>query len=170
MKKFTFIQCVCALLFCTLAWTASASSKAKPKFEDYSVTTIYVEKPAKVVLSTPEARQFRTRLREAATGPVTFAGEHVLALFGCGTGCIDGAAISLKTGRVVFLPGSVSAWHGDGERLEYRPNSRLLIAKGEINESGQTGHHYYKFTGTEFMHLLTVPCTNNEEHTACLEQ
>lgn len=170
MKKFTFIQCISVLLFCALAWTASAGAKARPKFEGYSVTSIYAGKPAKVVLSTPDAKLFRTRLREAATGPVTFAGEHVLAIFGCGTGCIYGAAINLRTGRVVFLPGSVSAWYGEGERLEYRANSRLLVAKGEIGESSPTGHHYYEFTGREFKHLMTVPCTTNEDHNACLER
>jgi hypothetical protein len=170
MKKIRFIQFVSTLLFCTLALTALAGTKAKPKFEDYAVTDIYKGKPTKVVLSSPNAKSYRTILREAATGPVTFAGEHVLAVFGCGTGCIYGAAVNLRTGRVVFLPGSVSAWYGEGDRLEYRANSRLLVAKGEINESGQTGHHYYVFTGNEFKHLMTMPCTTNEEHDACVER
>ncbi len=170
MKRNECIRCVIGLLIGLATWSASAGTKVKPKFGDYSVTGIYEGKPAKVVLSTSDTKLYRTRLRESATGPVAFAGEHVLARFGCGTGCIYGAAISLKTGRVVFLPGSVSAWYGDGERLEYHANSRLLVAKGEINESGPTGHHYYEFTGSAFKHIMTVPCTPNEDRNACIER
>lgn len=36
---------------------------------------------------------FRTRLREAAAQKPDFAGHYVLARWGCGTECINGAAI-----------------------------------------------------------------------------
>lgn len=138
-----------------------------PKFEQHPAREGFIGKAAKVVLDTPGKRMFRTRLRDAATTPVNFAGDHVLAIWGCGTNCIMGAAISLKTGRVVELPGSVSGWLGGGdesEKLEYRKDSRLLIASGFINEGEEYGRFYYEFTGREFKLIRTLP-VNRTAHT-----
>ncbi len=84
-----------------------------------------------------------------------------MAIFGCGTNCIYGAAVSLKSGRVLFLPGSISSWYGEGDSLEYRLDSRLLIAKGEINEGNPHGLHYYEFNGKTFRHIKTIPVIKN---------
>lgn len=131
-----------------------------PKFEQYPARASFSGKPARVVLDTPGKRMFRTRLRDAATIPVNFSGEHVLTFWGCGTNCIMGAAINLKSGHVVELPGTVSDWLGEGEegeKLEYRKDSRLLIARGFINEGETYGHFYYEFTGREFKLIRMLP-------------
>lgn len=133
-----------------------------PQFQSYHVSNFYIGKPAQVVLSTADERNFRTRLREASKQPANFAGEYVLTTWGCGTTCTQGAAVSLKTGRVVFLPGYICCWHGDGERLDFRINSRLLVAAGLINEEGEHGFHFYEFTGREFKHLKTIPVVRND--------
>lgn len=131
-----------------------------PKFEQYPAKAVYNGVPARIVLDTEFKRGFRTRLRHAATLPADFAGDHVLALWGCGSNCIMGAAVNLKTGYVVELPGSVSGWLGDedeGDKLQYRKDSRLLIARGYINEGEEYGRFYYEFTGREFKLLRMLP-------------
>lgn len=131
-----------------------------PDFKDYPVKEAYAGKPAGVVLDTPEARQFRTRLREAAKRPADFAGENVLVLWGCGTSCEHGAAVNLRTGRVVFLPGSVCCNGDEEDRIQYRKDSRLWVAYGLIDEGEQYGKHYYEFTGRKFKLIRTVPMEN----------
>lgn len=127
-----------------------AIEKPAPDFKDYPVNTVYTGKTAKVILDTPEAKGFRTRLRYAANLSADFAGEYVLAVIGCGADCVFSAAVSRKTGRVVFLPGTVCCWYGEeDDKLQYRLNSRLLIASGNINE-GQYGRFYYVFDGRKF--------------------
>lgn len=44
-----------------------------PDFKDYPAKSVFSGKPAKVILDTPEAKGFRTRLREAAKRPADFA-------------------------------------------------------------------------------------------------
>ncbi|WP_428087969.1 hypothetical protein [Candidatus Thioglobus sp.] len=127
-----------------------------PQLQEYSVRPIYKGKVADVVLSNSEKRLFRTRLRATTKKPVNFAGEYVLTLWGCGANCLLGAAVSQKTGYVVFLPASVCCWHESSDRLTYQANSRLLIAKGILNESSEYGAHFYEFTGQEFKLIKSV--------------
>lgn len=108
---------------------------------------------------------FRTRLREAAAHRPDFAAHYVLATWGCGMECISGAAIDVRTGRVVWLPGTLCCWYPDRtstldmvEPLRFRLNSRLLIMRGRRNErDGDDGDHYYVIQGDHFVHLRTVP-------------
>lgn len=106
---------------------------------------------------------FRTRLREAARGPLNFAGGYMLALWGCGTSCTSGAVISAQTGRVIWLPASIcceDAGTGSSypERVQYRADSQLLILTGLRNErEDDQGAHYYRIEGGHFVHLLDVP-------------
>jgi len=150
---------LCALLAVQLASVspARAAPERLPRFQDLPAGARYTGPRAAVQLSTPQARLFRTRLREATRQPANFAGEQVLAVWGCGTICVEGAAVNLRTGRVVFLPGSICCWMGREERLELRVDSRLLVTRGVIGETGQYGLHYHEFTGTTFRHLRTVP-------------
>lgn len=148
------------LLSMTLAMDGIAYGKRLPDFKDYPSGVTYTGKSAAVILDTADARQFRTRLREAAKRPPDFAGEYVLALFGCGTNCIFGAAVSKKTGHAAFLPGSVCCWHGEGEeedKLQFRLDSRLLIARGSVNENALYGSFYYVFDGRKFNLARFVP-------------
>lgn len=140
--------------------TFSLSSIAKevrsPGFEDYPTRVTYSGSPSKVILDTHDAKQFRTRLRKAAKQPADFAGDNVLALWGCGTTCVYGAAVNLRTGHVVPLPGSICCSENEEERLQYHKGSRLLIAYGRIDEGEPYGKHYYEFTGHKFKHIRTI--------------
>lgn len=151
-----------AMLALLMAFSLNVCAKENPApaFKDYPASAVYSGKPAKVVLDTPMAKMFRTRLGNAATRPADFAGEYVLALFGCGTDCVYGAAVSLKTGRVTPLPGSVGGWYGEDEeadKLEYRLDSHLLIARGRVDEAGGYGSFYYFFNGQEFKLVRFIP-------------
>jgi hypothetical protein len=149
------------LIFLLLLPVMSMAEQADvPKFRDYPAANVYKGKHANVVLATAEEKAFRTRLREASKQAVNFAGEYVLSTWGCGTDCQYGAAVSLKTGHVVFLPGTICCWEGEGDRLEFRTNSRLLVAAGMINEKGKYGAHFYEFTGRGFKPLKTVAVAN----------
>lgn len=155
------IGVLCALL----GWSSLGHTQesAAPDFKHYPATAAYSGKPAALKLTSPDAKMFRTRLREGAAQPTNFAGDQVLVLFGCGTGCVYGAAVSHKTGRVVFLPGSVCCWYGEDDMLQYRPDSRLLIASGNINEGNQYGHFYYEFNGREFKLVHTELVDKNAQ-------
>lgn len=157
----TVTQCIknsIIILIMTLtSLTFAAEGNGIPKFQDYPVSTSYIGKPAKVVISSAKEKSFRTRLTEGSKQKANFAGEYVMTGWGCGASCIHGAAVSLKTGRVVFWPGSICCWEGDGERLDFRINSRLIVAAGRINEGDEYGAHFYEFTGSEFKHIKTIP-------------
>ncbi len=146
-----------SLASCFLMLSLANAQSDVPQFTDYRVTSAYIGKPAPVILNSRDKKMFRTRLREAAKERPNFAGDYVLTTWGCGTSCITGAVVNLRTGRVVFLPGSICCWQGEGERLIFRLNSRLLVTAGIMNEQSEHGAHFFKFTGTKFKHLKTIP-------------
>lgn len=126
-----------ALAFFIGAVAASAFSQGRPpRFLDYPAT---VEAPRVRTIDfnrNPEARMFRTRLREALRQGVNFAGRYILATWGCGTGCISGAIIDGRTGKVhwpeelaAFGVGYTNAEYPD-KPLEFQKDSRLLILRG----------------------------------------
>jgi hypothetical protein len=115
-----------------------------PAFRRFPAPPAFRGRHAKPKLTTRRATLFRTRLRRAALGKPNYAGRHALALWGCGTNCIDGAAVNLVTGRVVFLP--------DGASLcfDARLNSRLLmLARGGFGGASEQ-YAYYDFDGRRF--------------------
>ena len=154
MASYAFMFSLAILLMSASANTTGLSG---PSFNDFKVTTIYQGAPAQVILKSEDEKAFRTRLREAAKQPVNFAGQYVLTTWGCGTGCLYGAAVNKKTGIVTFLPGSVSGWQGQGERVMFHRISRLLILAGVIDEGEEHGLHYYELVNDKFIHLSSIP-------------
>lgn len=137
-----------------------------PRFEAYPAGPVFRGRNRLVLGRNDMA--FRTRLREAAAQKSDFAGQYVLAQWGCGTECISGAAIDVRTGRVVWLPGTLCCWFSEKsphanpvEPLRYRLNSRLLVLSGRRNErDGDDGEHYYVIDGDRLVHLRDVPATD----------
>lgn len=87
---------------------------------------------------------------------MNFAGEYVVATWGCGSSCQQSAIIDGKTGNVVFPAQLEGSTGGNGELnendpLEYRKNSRLLIINGypggHDSGNGKYGIWYYEWTG-----------------------
>ena len=104
-----------------LAASASAQPARLPAFSDYPAGRVYRGRVAPLVVSSsPTARAFRTRTREAMAGGVNFAGHYVVATWGCGTECMGGHIVDARTGRAVAdLPFNAVF-------LSVRPDSRLL--------------------------------------------
>jgi len=109
------------------------------------------------VLSTREARLYRTTLgAEVANGP-NFAGDYTLAAWGCGHDCTTAAIVAARNGRVFFPAqlrrigtAQVGTWDG-GRALRYRGlrfcrDSRLLALVGR--SGGHEGTTYFEWTGT----------------------
>ena len=139
-----------ALLISVVFLGARLAAVPVPTFDDYPATEIFRGKPAAPVLSTSEARKFRTELRrQAAEGP-NFAGHFTFARWGCGAGCVTGAIVDAKTGRVWFpsfqvedlvtSAGHVAVHHS----TDFQLASELVVATGTINE-GDAGTAYFRW-------------------------
>ena len=154
--------------------------RGAPKFEDYAVPRETVRHPAPVRMAEPDARMFRTRLREAvaaaAHGGPDFAGHYALATWGCGTNCLGWGIVDLKTGRTGFLTtlqnnsidfdrdDAVAAYARrhratyDFGVLLYSAHSDLLVTTGMQGEDEKRdGAAYYRWTGTRFERLAFYP-------------
>lgn len=134
-----------------------------PKFTDYSVPELYSGSSASVVLAGDFDREFRTRILATSSQPVNFAGEYSLSLWGCGADCLMGVAVSKRTGKVVWLPGTICCWRGEGERVMYRADSSLIVLAGIVGEDSFHGAHFFSLIGSEFVHLQSVPVTYQAE-------
>jgi len=122
-------------------------------FPKYPVRSIFSGKPARPVLSSHEANEFRTKIREGVANGVVFAGHYEIAVWGCGSGCLSFAVIDAFNGKVTFFPASVSQVQEVGERLTYKRNSRALHIIGSLNEE-DSADRWYVFDGKAF-HLIS---------------
>ena len=118
---------------------SSQAQAATPRFEQYPVK-VYTGKNAAVKLNA-DTRSFRTRFRDLSHEKASFAGHYALGVAGCGTGCILGMLVDVKSGASQFI-GSISDCppkEGTNEwrdkDLAYKPNSRLLVITGILNEN-----------------------------------
>lgn len=125
---------------CLLAWeTTLAATTKTPMFEEYPAKTVSIQEICKVDwASHPDAKIFRTRLREAIGQKPDFAGYYKVATWGCGTMCQTTALIDARDGKVYFAP--FTSLLG----VEHRTNSRLLIenppaeVKAYVKDSGES--------------------------------
>ena len=150
-----------ALCICFLTLPALAQDGARPNFKDYAVP-VYKGRAAALKLTTQEARNYRTRLREGARRAVNFAGHYKLYTWSCGTGCLQTAFIDAKTGEVFFpaeLDGFILCFfdtkaHDLEDSLQFQKGSRLILMSGyPLSERGKDepkkGLYYYEWTGRE---------------------
>lgn len=137
-----------------------ALAQEVPKFTQFPAA-IY-RGPTRLNLSTPQAYSFRTRLREAANGPINYGGHYQVAVWGCGTDCATGAFIDAMTGRVTFLPTVITYEMRDiiddaFKPIDYRLRSRLIVFAGQLNEAGVSGWHFYAVDHGDLRHVMTKP-------------
>lgn len=131
-----------------VAHTASAADV--PQFKDFPAKESYEGKNAPVDLSTPKAREFRTRLKEAALQKPNFAGHYILTKWGCGSGCVQPAIINARNGRVFIFPFTVSTVGEEIiDQVQFRMDSVLIIVNGSRNEQPENGSFYYLWDGKE---------------------
>jgi len=143
--------------------TLNANGQAGvPRFDDYPVSERFNGKTAPLVL-TRAAREFRTRLREAARDKPNFAGHFIVTTWGCGTECVQGAIIDARTGRVFMLPFSLCCWGaevGVDDRfkpVEFRLDSSLIFLSGARNgKDGDYATRFYRFRDNRLVVLKSV--------------
>lgn len=105
-------------------------SDGSPRFENFPATEEFRGQAASVDLSShPDARTFRTRLREGAKQGANFAGHYAVVWWGCGTECQEALVIDLRTGKVYGLTEPLTKGPLQLSRgLEFRATSRLIVA------------------------------------------
>ncbi|RFB90342.1 hypothetical protein B5K11_20015 [Rhizobium leguminosarum bv. trifolii] len=158
MKSISLKTIILALIAFLGAATLSQATDV-PQFKDYPAK-IYSGHHAQVQLETPEAQNFKTRLREGAKQPVNFAGNQILVEWGCGSTCVSGAVINAQTGKVVFLPHTICCWGETDSPFYIKPNSRLIVFGGMLDEQEPAGAHFFEFDGVEFKPLQEQPQKN----------
>lgn len=147
-----------ALLLAMLLSLSYGENKP-PSFDQYSVDTKFKGQPSAVDLaSDPEARRFRTRLREGAEKGPNFAGQYAILEWGCGSGCATIAVVDEENGRVFFPEINPLAFPDleEGKKLmdqygtSYKKSSRLLIVKGIPFNKNKVGNYYYIWEAGKF--------------------
>jgi hypothetical protein len=131
--------------------------------------------PAAPILATAEQTRYRTRIREAARyghgvrasgdseklmdgpGP-NFAGHYIVVTWGCGSQCVMGAIVDLKTGIVYDPPLSgvgselyIPLDNLSAMKTEYRPDSSLMIFRDACrNFRTECGTYYFNWRDNKF--------------------
>ncbi len=116
---------------------AKVDTVGKEKFSytiDYGkyIVDTFSGKRAKINYSSSKtAKRFRSTIRWSIDNFGTdFAGHYNLAMWGCGTDCLNGAITDLKTGRVYDIPPASLDY-------KFKQNSRLLV----INPPDSLGYY-----------------------------
>jgi len=171
-----------AVLLTILAWRVADTQtvqRALPRFEDYPVVEHWRGIPAQVKLTTPSERMFRTRLTDASKQAPVFAGHYQFPTWGCGSACVAGAIIDLKTGTVFPPPlgGQGSGWNRwlicdgggmiEGNYTDYRLDSRLMIVRCQDGDDA-TDWHYLVWEERGFREIRLVVRKNSQWRTAGL--
>lgn len=133
-----------------------------PQFEDFPVKNVYRGTPAKIDFqSNPEAREYRTRLTQAAKCPPDFAGHYAVASWGCGSSCQSFTFIDSRTGAVLDSAGREGATRG----ADFRLNSRLFIENPPTNENAYSddptstvGVSYYEMREGKLVPIFGQAC------------
>jgi hypothetical protein len=162
-----FRKAMCFAISC--AGLLFAQSGAVPAFEQFPATEKFSGKSAAPVLKTADDRKFRTRLSEAAARGPNFAGVLTIGTWGCGSSCLQLAAIDARTGEIYHgLPDYIAfgtpmkfadgaeAYSDKFEPVSYRANSRLLIVRGCPKETG-CALYAFEWTGKAFRLIDQFP-------------
>jgi hypothetical protein len=136
-----------------------------PKFEQYKTPIKFNRKPSPVNLNShPDARMWRTSLKEGNQKGPNFADHIRIAAWGCGAVCTQIAFIDAKNGRVFFadnlrtnIPVNIHDKVFDNA-ISYRRDSNLLIVAGCPNEECSTrrGVNYFIWTGKNLKEIFRV--------------
>lgn len=137
------------MALCLLMTTVFVGQTAGYEFENYKAGKLTKFKKAEInYQSNKTARIYRTAITEAYSGAkeIDFAGYYILCFWGCGTGCMDGAMVDVRDGKVYDIPlgeenyyvgcnlaspSSPTARVGDDDDccLMYSDDSRLFISQ-----------------------------------------
>lgn len=112
------------------AFSITHSKNTTPEPSDFPVKSVYHGPAAKLDLSDPDARMFRTRLSEALKQKPNFAGEYVTVMWGCGTGCRIYSFVNKRTGKL--LKDSFGGEERQEDVIFTDVRSRLLVTREEV--------------------------------------
>lgn len=150
-----------AAVTCQAAGPPGAAPHSGVSFEHFPAAGVFRgQVPGLKFLSTTQ-RRFSSQILREATLPANFAGQYRIAEWGCGSSCVSFVVIDLKSGSVFDGPfstlgyGAPYRYEGGSDELEYRQNSRLLIARG-CPEDKNCGTYYYEWDGHAFARLRLV--------------
>lgn len=117
-------------LMCLVGSYSITNAKSSiPQYSDYPIKSIYTGNAAKLDLSDPDAKLFRTRLSEALKRKPDFAGEYVTTMWGCGANCRSYSFVNKRTGKL--LKDGFGGEELQEDLLETNPRSRLLVTQEE---------------------------------------
>jgi hypothetical protein len=152
------------------AFALAAAQGDAPSFDQYRVTeAAYKGKPAAPVIKTAEDRRYRTMIRTGAPKGPNFAGHFTVVEWGCGGGCVAIVVVDAATGEIHHAPFKTVGWQlgkyegkyksndDKFEQLAYKLNSRLLIARGCLDDSDKCQSYFWEWTGGQFKLLKTIP-------------
>lgn len=140
---------------CLAAWAQSAA----PQFEDYPVKEMFSGTPAAPILTTPDQRMYRTRIRRGVSDPLNFAGHYFAIRWGCGSQCGMMAIVDAETGKVYEPPMArdKSLWvpldNLSDMQIDYRPDSSLLILRNacrDFRDRRTCGLYYFNWKDNRF--------------------
>lgn len=144
-----------------------ADVKQPLKFEDFPAPPSSSARLAAPRMESPEARRYRTMIREGAANGPNFAGHFAVVAWGCGSSCSERAIVDTRTGRVYFdkrlcdldtTQANASSDHDDQFPAYFTLSSRLLVIVGAPNEDeSRDGVAFYEWTGSQLKLLRFVP-------------
>lgn len=146
--KSNVLRCLFVALCFYSAGAANAEGKPKAPldFDSYTVDAVNDLPVKKIVLSTRQAKTFKTAIETDGTKEANFAGYSRIVTWGCGTDCRGFAIVNKKTGVAYTAPNITSVvgiMNNDDDRLSFKLNSRLLVLTGGINETNYGRFYYY---------------------------
>jgi len=148
-----------------------------PQMSDFPVTKIYKGRPSAVAQnSSPIAREYKTRIKEAAKGGPDFAGHYSVAEWGCGSNCQAFAFIDSQTGKV-FDPGGRE---GADRGFSFTLNSTLFIQDPpnspdslayEDDISDTVPVRYYVWKEPSLVQIYEEPCIveGHQQKCGCMD-
>ena len=143
-----------------------AAADQEPTFDQFKVTEKFTGTPAVPVLRGKRLRNYRTVIRDAAQKGPNFAGDYTVAEWGCGAGCMQMALVDCRTGETFDGPFNLLGYdlayeYGSDEQLEYKLDSRLLVARGCPGEK-DCGIYYYEWSANQFQLLRKTPAVKRQ--------
>ena len=138
---------------------SALESEVKPKFSHYKVIA-KKDFNNKVKLNTKlkKTKQFRTVLSGYLSGEPNFAGNYVIATWGCGSSCQGHAIINKVTGDVFWpneIESTVNLFSCDKDALEFMTNSNLLVVNKPSFE-GKVIQSFYEWKNNTFVRINKI--------------
>ncbi len=132
------LKALLTLSFLVILNASTAQTVAGYTFEKYGTQKQKVLQKAKINFkSNPPAIAFKTAITDKYTlGKVDFAGYYITVFWGCGAGCVSGAMVDTRDGKVYDLPVDEQTYKNfcrsdietsKKETIIFKPYSRLFI-------------------------------------------